>query len=87
MKGTDLTPEQIESAEEFVRDRCKNPAMQAAGSEQKITCTVRELAQMIAWYGAMRYEAGAAGINSLEDPGLLETKRANLRVVKSRSEP
>ena len=74
VKGTDITQEQLDSAEHFVRDR------QATGpkpqTDQRVSLCFDELVRLVAWYGALRYEAGRNGIASLEKPGYFVKKTA-----------
>lgn len=69
MKGTDLTQEQIDSAEQFIKDRFESYTRQQPEPETHVSLEFGVLVRVVAWYGALRYEAGALGINSLEDPG------------------
>jgi hypothetical protein len=73
MKGTDLTPAQIQRAEEFVMQRAGQKLPIDHG--RLISIPFGQFVRVIAWYGALRYQAGAAGINSLDDPGELEVRR------------
>lgn len=68
MRGTDCTPEQVEAASQFLADRGwpKDIPLAALSRES--------IARMIAWYGALRYQAGRDGINSLEKPGEIIVK-------------
>lgn len=69
MKGIDLTPEQIKSAQHFVLARQTIPMDVAPDDSQQIRIEFGQLVRVVAWYGAMRYEAGQKGINSLKNPG------------------
>ncbi len=73
MRGIDVTPEQLESAKQFICDRNKPPLSLQIPDDRVVQLRFSELACLVAWYGAMRYMAGAAGINSLEKPGELES--------------
>jgi hypothetical protein len=66
MRGTDLTPEQIESAKQFA---VAISGIQPPDDDRLISMTFGNFVRVVAWYGAMRYEAGQKGINSLEKPG------------------
>jgi hypothetical protein len=66
MKGTDLTSAQIHAAEQFIFDRAKGAPKPANGM---VYLTWDSFVRILAWYGAMRYQAGRDGINSLENPG------------------
>jgi hypothetical protein len=61
MRGTELTVEQIASAREFVHGRTRNVKTMPK-DEQAVTVTFGQLARLVAWYGAIRYQAGADGI-------------------------
>ncbi len=68
MKGTELTPEQIESARQFVAGRMKQD--EPYPDEQRVTVPFGDIARIVAWYGALRYQAGATGIGgTFERPG------------------
>ncbi len=62
IKASDLTEDQLESARDFLtgNDWPEN--------EDSRTISRAEVAKLIAWYGALRFLAGANGIGSLEKP-------------------
>lgn len=62
IKSSDLTPEQLASAEDFLsRNNWTN-------TEPTRTIPLAEVVRLIAWYGALRFQAGANGIGTLEQP-------------------
>ena len=65
MKGTDLTREQLKAAEKFILEL----ADQQPSDEARLLIPWEDLVRLVAWYGAIRYAAGAKGFNSLEKPG------------------
>jgi hypothetical protein len=68
MKGTDCTPEQLRHARRFLVDRGWNSAV------EKAIITTEDLIRIVAWYGALRYQAAATGEGgSLNQPGELVT--------------
>lgn len=73
MRGTDVTPAQLKSAENFIRAR------QACGrspqSDELISIRFDHLCRLVAWYGALRYAAGRDGIATLEEPGYFVVSR------------
>lgn len=76
MKGTDLTDAQIQSARQFLVDRRSgdNKGVMPA-DEENIVQSFGNLARVVAWYGALRYEAGRNGTGgTLENPGPIEEK-------------
>ena len=64
MKGTELTPEQLQAAEKFIlgrSNRAKRPEM--------ILQRFDDLVRLVAWYGALRYKSARNGTGgSLEAP-------------------
>lgn len=73
MKGTDVTPEQMESANQFVlgcwcENRGPGEPKQIA-PEQTISLPFGDLVRLVAWYAAIRYEAGEKGIGTRDIPG------------------
>lgn len=66
MKGTDLTPWQIQAAERFVR-RCGRQSEQPSAGRM-ITLRFDELVRLVAWYGQIRANAVANGAPANE-PG------------------
>lgn len=66
MRGTELTPQQLERAKEFVRGRQVVKA--DLTDEQQIQLAFGDLVRLVAWYGAIRFEAGQKGIGTLEVP-------------------
>jgi len=62
IKASDLTEDQLESARDFLTG---NDWPQTEGIR---TVTREEMAKLIAWYGALRFRAGADGIGTLEKP-------------------
>lgn len=69
MKGTDCTPEQIQSARDFLFARSLN--IEAVPDDSRvIMLPFGDLARLVAWYGALRYAAGRDGTGgTLEVPG------------------
>jgi hypothetical protein len=66
VRGTELTLQQLDRAKEFV-----HIAQVVKGDlpdEQLITLPFGDLVRLVAWYGAMRFEAGQKGIGTLEVP-------------------
>jgi hypothetical protein len=59
---TDLTPEQLASAKEFLA--------LLEWKENELTRTVKreDIARIVAWYGALRYKSGFARTGSLDKP-------------------
>jgi hypothetical protein len=66
MKGTDCTPEQLKAAEKFIRELAEETPLDDGGP---VLIPWEDLVRLVAWYGAIRYAAGAKGFNSLEKPG------------------
>jgi hypothetical protein len=74
MKGTDVTPEQLQSAREFIAARRIGSEMgQILGDDQLLSVRFGDVARLLAWYGALRFLAGKSGMGgSLESPGPME---------------
>jgi hypothetical protein len=72
VKGSDCTPQQMESAREFFEQRLRgNPPSLA--DEAIVRIPIADLVRLIAWYGALRYEAGRLGIGgSFDAPAPLD---------------
>lgn len=70
MRGTEVTKEQMESASQFLADRGWPEGAPLAQAKRE------QIVRLVAWYGACRYQAGAAGINSWDCPGELAVKPA-----------
>lgn len=67
MKATDCTPEQIESAEQWLHDRGWPVDAEVARVNRQ------QMARLVAWYGALRFQAGRDGIGgTFERPGILD---------------
>lgn len=65
MKGTDCTPEQIANASDFMARIGKWPASRPVGQIDR-----EDVAVLLAWYGALRYQAGRDGTGgTFEHPG------------------
>jgi hypothetical protein len=62
IKASDLTHDQLASARDFLTGN------DWPESENKRTVPREEVARLIAWYGALRFRAGADGIGTLEKP-------------------
>lgn len=60
--GSKLTRDQIDAAKKFLT------TIGWPESEAKRTVSREDIAKAIAWYGAIRFQAGAHGIGSLEHP-------------------
>ena len=68
MKGTDCTPEQVEHASQFLADRGWKASMVRGANRRE------DIVRVIAWYGALRYQAAKSGVGgTLEQPGELVT--------------
>jgi hypothetical protein len=65
VRGTDLSPDQISHASEFLALVGWN------GNENTRTTRRLDIARLVAWYGALRYQAGCNGSGSLEKPSRL----------------
>lgn len=77
MKGTDLTEDQIQSAREFA---CARQRINRSGAvfddATEVTLRFGDLARLVAWYGAIRFQAGEKGIGgTLEKPGPMDVIR------------
>src|SRR6185436_12623411 len=68
VRGNDLTPEQLESASQFL-------ALLGWKEQELARNTTRaDIARIVAWYGALRFQSGSNRIGSLEKPTrLIET--------------
>lgn len=80
MNGMDLTPEQLDSASDFVlARRTVGDLILPPDSDSRISIRWDELVRVVAWYGAMRYVAGRDQIGgTLEIPGeFVVTKHSN----------
>ena len=65
MRGTDLTPEQLKSAEHFLLERSGRRK-----APEQVMMTWDQAVRVVAWYGAMRFKAGRDGTGgTLENPG------------------
>lgn len=68
MRGTEVTEDQMQSAREFAFGR----SIGLAGmpdDDQEVTVTFGAMVRMMAWYGALRYQAGRGGFGgTLESP-------------------
>jgi len=69
MRGTELTKEQIEAAERFILARRAEGNSQHPANDGEIVQKWGDFVRLVAWYGAIRYKAGAEGLSSLEVPG------------------
>jgi len=76
VRGTDLTDEQIQSARKFACARQKIPATDGMIDDTTVvSLKFGDLARLVAWYGAIRYQAGKHGVGgSFEAPGPMEVK-------------
>lgn len=63
VKGSDLTAEQIEAASDFL-----SGANWKSGEPTRKTSRV-DIVKLLAWYAAVRYQAGVHGIGTLDKPG------------------
>lgn len=74
MRGTEVTPAQMNSAREFLSSRVRNTRHNRPESDaQVVSLTYGDLARLVAWYGALRYKAGADGTGgTLEAPGTID---------------
>jgi len=69
VKGTDCTPEQIQSAREFLLALARNIDTMP-DDDAIVTPRFGDFARTVAWYGALRYKAGRDGTGgTLEAPG------------------
>lgn len=66
MRGTDVTPEQIEAARAFLL--LTNRSVRPPVDTDRVALSYADYVRMLAWYGAIRYEAGAKGIVALDKP-------------------
>ena len=74
MRGTELTPEQIGSAREFIQGRIRVGSM-PEDETVVVSMEAGNLCRLLAWYGALRYQAGASGIGGTEQkPGPIVVK-------------
>ena len=75
MRGTELTAEQIESARDFVQGRLRGGSFPDDETDV-VSMEAGSLIRIMAWYGALRYQAGATGKGGSEaKPGpMLVTK-------------
>jgi len=72
MRGTDVTPEQLQSAREFLAAR-SHGRLEGHSDAVSVELPLGDLARIVAWYGAIRYQAGASGIGgTLERPGAID---------------
>src|SRR5437867_4376811 len=65
VRGTDINNDQVASARDFLT------ALDWPEAETTREITRERIAFLIAWYGALRYQAGALKLGSLETPGRL----------------
>jgi hypothetical protein len=65
MRGTDLTDEQIAAARQFILDRA---GMTELPDEREIVQRFGNLVRIVAWYGAIRFDACQRGIGTLTKP-------------------
>ena len=64
MRGRDCTPEQLDRASDFLAKR---------GWQEEAEKAIQlraDMVRLIAWYGALRYQAGEKGIATLKNPGV-----------------
>ena|SRR5215831_5341743 len=72
VKGTDITEAQLASASEFLT------ALGWSEGEALRNASRKNIALLLAWYGALRYQAAAHNLDSLQQPGsLIETTSLN----------
>lgn len=67
MRGTDMTPEQLTAARNFIEGLVLLSA--PPKPDAMITHRYENLVRLVAWYGAIRYEGAQKGIGTLECPG------------------
>jgi hypothetical protein len=68
IRGTDITPEQLESASQFLA------LLGWREGEPNRKTTRADIARIVAWYGALRFQSGFLQNGSLEKPSrLIET--------------
>src|SRR6185437_1857670 len=60
MRGTEVTEDQMQSAREFAFARSVGLAGMP-DDDQQITVTFGKMVRLMAWYGALRYQAGRDG--------------------------
>lgn len=70
MRGTDVTPEQMAAATQFIEGRIMNCA--PPKNDQTVSMRYEDMIRMVAWYGAIRYKAALGGIGDVDRPGLAE---------------
>jgi hypothetical protein len=68
VRGTDLSPNQLSHAGDFLALVGWN------GNEPARTTRRVDIARLLAWYGALRYQAGQNASGSLENPWRLINK-------------
>jgi hypothetical protein len=82
VKGTDLTKEQLASASDFLT------ALGWTESEPIRQATRERVALLIAWYGALRYQAAAHQLGSYEAPGrLIATTQKKVNAARTTTTP
>ena len=62
MKGTELTPWQLEAAGKFIQERRIGASDICIADDQEIRIKHGDLVRLVAWYGAVRAEATLKGI-------------------------
>lgn len=68
MRGTDVTPKQMEAASEFI---CST-RLDAPEPMKMVMMPYVDLVRLVAWYGAIRYKGALAGIGEEGSPGRAE---------------
>ena len=68
MRGNDVTPEQLEAAAAFLDLTRLSERPQP---HQMVTSRYCDVLQLLAWYGAVRYQAALDGIGDTGRPGIV----------------
>lgn len=76
MRGTDLTPEQLEAASAFI-DLTR--LSERPEPHDMVTMQFHSLVRLVAWYGAIRYKARHLGVGTQDEPATaLEVNAAEI---------
>lgn len=66
MRGTEINDRQMESACEFLALTAQQPL--PAHDDDVVGIKFSTMVRLMAWYGAVRYQAGTQGIGRVDDP-------------------
>lgn len=72
MSGNECTKDQLQAARDFLDDFATAPGKQAA---EKFSISKDVLVRLLAWYGAVRFDACERSIGTLESPGKVELRQ------------